>query len=46
MVWYKSSLEEVIAHDKGKIDLRSVSIEILELPIEHKSKDIKKLVRL
>ena len=39
----KAGLEEVIAHEKGKIHLRSIAIEIPEPPAEYKPKDIKKI---
>jgi len=39
----KSGLEEVIAHKKGKLNLRSVAIEIPEPPAEYKPHQIKKI---
>ncbi len=39
----KSSLEEVVAHKKGKLDLRSHDIEIPEPPKEYKPRQIKKI---
>lgn len=39
----KAGLEEVIAHEKGKIHLRSISIEIPEPPAHYEPKDIKKI---
>lgn len=38
----KIALEEAIAHNKGKLDLRSEIIEILEPPTQCRSKEIKK----
>ena len=37
----KAGLEDAIAHEKGKLDLRSELIEIPEPPMQYKSKDIK-----
>ena len=39
----KESLEEVLAHRQGKLDLYSEYIEIPEPPVEYKAKDIKKI---
>ena len=39
----KAGLEDAIAHKKGKLDLRSVSIEVPEPPAEYKPKDIKNI---
>ena len=39
----KKSLEEVLAHRQGKLDLYSEYIEIPEPPAEYKAKDIKKI---
>lgn len=39
----KQSLEEVLAHRQGKLDLYSEYIEIPEPPAEYKAKDIKKI---
>ncbi len=39
----KSGLEDAIAYKKGKLDLRSDSIEIPEPPAEYKSHQIKKI---
>jgi putative transcriptional regulator len=39
----KKGLEEVVAYKKGKLDLRSESIEIPEPPAEYKAKQIKKI---
>ena len=39
----KAGLEEAIAHKQGKINLRSISIEIPEAPAEYKPKQIKKI---
>ena len=37
----KAGLEDAIAHEKGKLDLRSELIEIPEPPMQYKPKDIK-----
>ena len=39
----KTALEEAIAHDQGKLDLRSEIFEIPEPPAQYKAKDIKKI---
>jgi len=39
----KKSLEEVLAHKQGKLDLRSYDIEVPEPPEEYKPKQIKKI---
>jgi len=39
----KAGLEEIIAYQEGKIELRSTLIEIPEPPIAYKAKDIKKI---
>jgi putative transcriptional regulator len=39
----KAGLEDAIAYEKGKLDLRSEIIEIPEPPTEYKAKDIKKI---
>lgn len=39
----KGGLEEVLAHKKGKITLRSEIVEIPEPPAEYTAKDIKKI---
>ena len=39
----KTGLKDAIAHKKGKLDLRSVSIEIPEPPSEYQAKEIKKI---
>lgn len=39
----KAGLEEAIAHEEGKIHLRSVFIDIPEAPAEYKPKQIKKI---
>jgi putative transcriptional regulator len=39
----KKGLEEVIAYQKGKLDLRSEEIEIPEPPAQYKAKQIKKI---
>src|SRR3990167_10719576 len=39
----KESLEEVLAHQQGKITLRSVSIEIPKPPATYKPRDIKRI---
>ena len=39
----KLGLEEAIAHNKGKLDLRSEVIEIPEPPAQYRSKEIKKM---
>lgn len=39
----KAGLEDAIAHKRGKLDLRSESIEIPEPPAEYKAKEIKKI---
>jgi putative transcriptional regulator len=39
----KAGLEDAIAHEKGKLDLRSELIEIPEPPTEYKPKEIKKI---
>lgn len=38
----KAGLEDVIAYKKGKLTLASEEIEIPELPVTHKAKDLKK----
>ncbi len=37
----RAGLEDAIAHEKGKLDLRSELIEIPEPPMQYKPKDIK-----
>lgn len=39
----KKGFEEAIAHDQGKLDLRSEFIEIPKPPAHYKAKDIKKI---
>lgn len=39
----KTGLEDAIAHEKGKLDLRSELIEIPEPPAEYRPKQIKKI---
>jgi len=39
----KAGLEEAIAHDQGKLDLRSELIEIPTAPDHYKAKDIKRI---
>lgn len=39
----KAGLEEAIAHEQGKINLRSVCIEIPDAPSKYKPKQIKKI---
>lgn len=39
----KASLKEAIAHKEGKLELYSEYIQIPELAIEYKAKDIKKI---
>ena len=39
----KESFEDILAHRKGKITLRSERIEIPEPPMEYKAIDIKKI---
>ncbi len=39
----KLGFEEAIAHDQGKLDLRSEFIEIPEPPAQYKAKEIKKI---
>lgn len=39
----KAGFKDAIAHEKGKIHLRTISIEIPEPPAEYKPKDIKKI---
>ncbi|MFI5334321.1 MAG: helix-turn-helix domain-containing protein [Chlamydiales bacterium] len=39
----KDGFEEIIAHRRGKITLRTERIEIPEPPIEYKAKDIRKI---
>lgn len=39
----KAGLKEAIAHKKGKLELRTKSIEIPEAPALYKDKEIKKL---
>jgi putative transcriptional regulator len=39
----KEGFEDILAHRKGKITLRSERIEIPEPPIEYKARDIKKI---
>jgi putative transcriptional regulator len=39
----KDGLEDVLAHKKGKITLRTETIEIPEPPAEYRAKDIKKI---
>lgn len=39
----KAGLEEAIAHDQGKLDLRSESIIIPEPPANYKGEDIKRI---
>lgn len=39
----KKGLEEVIAYQKGKLNLRSETIEIPEPPAQYKAKQIKKI---
>ena len=39
----KAGLEDAIAHDQGKLDLRSEIFEIPEPPAQYKAKDIKKI---
>ena len=39
----KTGLEDAIAHKKGKLDLRSTTIEIPEPPSEYKPHQIKKI---
>src|SRR3990167_8513682 len=39
----KTGLEEVLSHKKGKITLRSETIEIPEPPAEYTAKEIKKI---
>lgn len=36
----KSGLKDAIAHEKGKLDLRSTLMEIPEPPAEYKEEDI------
>lgn len=39
----KSALKEIIAHQEGKIELRTKVIEIPDKPPEYKAKDIKNI---
>lgn len=39
----KAGLEDAIAHDQGKLDLRSELIDIPKPPASYKAKDIKKI---
>lgn len=39
----KKGLEEAIAHEEGKITLKSEIIEIPEPPVKYKASDIKKI---
>ena len=39
----KESLEDVVAHKKGKLTLRSESIEIPTPPKKYKAKDVKRI---
>lgn len=39
----KKGLEEAVAHDQGKLDLRSELIEIPKPPMHYKAKEIKKI---
>ena len=39
----KKGLEEVLEHKRGKLDLRSHTIEVPEAPEEYKPKQIKKI---
>ncbi len=38
----KAGFEEAIAHDQGKLDLRSEFIEIPQPPAQYKAADLKK----
>jgi len=40
---FKAGLEEVLAYEQGKLDLRSVDIEVPQAPEEYKPKAIKKI---
>lgn len=39
----KAGFEEAIAHDQGKIDLRTEFIELPTPPMQYKAKDIKRI---
>lgn len=39
----KKGFEEAIAHDQGKLDLRSEFIELPEPPIQYKAREIRKI---
>lgn len=39
----KAGLEDIIAHKQGKLDLRTIEIEVPEPPVQYKAKDIKKI---
>ena len=39
----KKGLEDIVAHKKGKLTLRSELVEIPEQPAEYKAKDIKNI---
>lgn len=39
----KAGIEDIIAHKKGKLDLRTIEIEIPEPPAEYRAKDIKSI---
>lgn len=39
----KAGLEDAIAHEQGKLDLRSEIIEIPEPPAQYKAKEIKRI---
>jgi len=39
----KAGLEDIIAHKQGKLDLRTIEIEIPEPPIKYRAKDIKRI---
>lgn len=36
----KSGIEDIVAHKQGKLDLRTIEIEVPEPPIKYKAQDI------
>lgn len=39
----KTGLEDIIAHKQGKLDLRTIEIELPEPPVKYRAQDIKKI---
>lgn len=39
----KTGLEDIIAHKQGKLDLRTIEIELPDPPVKYRAQDIKKI---